>query len=82
MACKQRRLPLLFAAAVVSAQFFAKHSRKHMIFRRVRSAHLRYAAQQCGAQARAYFARLSFQLQLEADAAARLSKREGGAGNA
>ena len=53
-----------------------------MIFRRVRSAHLRYAAQQCGAQARAYFARLSFQLQLEADAAARLSKREGGAGNA
>ena len=53
-----------------------------MIFRRVRSAHLRYAAQQCGAQARIYFARLSFQLQLEADAAARLSKREGGAGNA
>ena len=58
--------------------FFDQNPRVALAFSGgVDSAYLLYAAQQCGAQARAYFARLSFQLQLEADAAARLLKGEG-----
>ena len=76
--CRWVRQTIEWGVYMTLQDFFDQNPRVALAFSGgVDSAYLLYAAQQCGAQVRAYFVRSAFQPQFEADDAARLAQSLG-----